>query len=47
MASDTEIGSARIPLSRVYAMKTEEVRVPLVSRKGKAAGELQLLLTYR
>jgi hypothetical protein len=41
MSSDTAIGEARIPLSKVYASKaTEELRVPLMTSKGKTAGEL-------
>jgi hypothetical protein len=47
-SSDTEIGQARIPLSKVYASKaTEERRVQLVTSKGKSAGELLLMLTFK
>ena len=47
MASDTEIGHARVPLTAIYSKATEELRIPLVSPKGKTAGELQLLLTFK
>lgn len=46
--SDTPIGSSRIPLMRVYASRaTEEIRAQLADEKGKSAGELQLLLTFK
>ncbi|GAB4820220.1 hypothetical protein N2152v2_007266 [Parachlorella kessleri] len=47
MASDTEIGHARVPLTAIYSKATQELRIPLVSPKGKSAGELQLLLTFK
>ena len=48
MASDKVIGSARIPLARAYASRApEDLRVQLSSPKGKTAGELQLLVTFR
>ncbi|GAB4820242.1 hypothetical protein N2152v2_007288 [Parachlorella kessleri] len=48
VSSDTEIGHARVPLINIYSSKnTEELRVPLLSAKGKSAGELQLLVTFK
>lgn len=47
MFSDKEIGTGRLALSRVYQAGTMEERVQLVTAKGKAAGELQLVLTFK
>ena len=45
--SDKEIGSGRLALTRLYNTGTEEVRVPLVTPKGKASGEVQMVVTFR
>jgi hypothetical protein len=47
MFSDKEIGSGRLALARIYTVGCEEIRVPLVTPKGKAAGEAQLVLTFK
>ncbi|GAB4820245.1 hypothetical protein N2152v2_007291 [Parachlorella kessleri] len=47
MLSDKEIGAGRLALTRLYHTGTEEVRVPLVTPKGKASGEVQMVVTFR
>ncbi|GAB4820239.1 hypothetical protein N2152v2_007285 [Parachlorella kessleri] len=47
MLSDKEIGSGRHALAPTYAVKCHDLRLPLVSPKGKSAGELQLLLSFK
>jgi len=47
MLSDKEIGSGRHALAPTYAVKCHDLRLSLVTPKGKSAGELQLVLSFK
>jgi hypothetical protein len=47
MMADKEIGSARHALMSTYSVNCHDLRLPLVTPKGKSAGELQLVLSFK
>lgn len=47
MTKDAVIATARVPLTQTYHVACQDLRLPLVSEKGKAAGELNMLVQWK